>query len=344
MSLGIALVGVGAFGRFCLDAFSKMPELRIVAVCDIDLPRAEEMAKLYGAAAYSSLETLLKNPDVAIVALNTPPYLHAKQGEMILEAGKHLFCEKPLALTMADAETLVALAESKSLLLTVNYVMRHNPLWEQVATFRETEVFGKLRHMNLANHAAGLELPDSHWFWDKTKSGGIWIEHGVHFFDAFAMVSGEAGEIMGSQSFQDARGYLDRVEAIARYGDTAAHFYHAFDQSSNSEQTIATISFEKAYISLHEWIPTELTIVSSIPHSDFHLNFRGQRQLKQFGDGRVALSLKLADKSLVYQEAIQAGMRDFIQSIENPQRPLIVQSRFALESLQMAIAAENPRF
>jgi predicted dehydrogenase len=344
MSLGIALVGAGAFGRFCLDAFSKMRELRIVAVCDIDLPRAEEMAKLYGAAAYSSLEALLRNPEVQIVALNTPPHLHAKQGAMILEAGKHLFCEKPLALTMAEAEKLVALAESKKLLLSVNYVMRHNPLWQQVAKFRETGVFGKLRHMNLANHAAGLELPDNHWFWDKAKSGGIWIEHGVHFFDAFAMVAGEAGEIVASQFFEDARGYVDRVEAIARYGDTAAHFYHGFDQSSITEQTITTISFENSYISLNEWIPTELTIVSSIPHSDFHLNFRGQRQLRQFGDGRFGLSLKLADKSLVYQESIQAGMRDFIRSVENPQKPLIVQSRFALESLQMAIAAENSRF
>jgi predicted dehydrogenase len=341
MSTGIAMLGTGAFGRFCLDAFSKMPEVRIVAVYDVDLARAQEIAQFYNAQAYDSLEAMLNQPDVQIVALNTPPYLHAEQGMHILEAGKHLFCEKPLALTLADAEKLIALAESKHLLLTVDYVMRHNPLWQLVARFRETGIFGKPRHMDLANHAAGLSLPDNHWFWDKAKSGGIWLEHGVHFFDAFAMAAGESGEIIAAQSFQDSWGNTDRVEALAHYGSCAAHFYHAFDQSSSTEQTIVQITFEMAYLSLREWIPTEMKISAAVSADLMLADFHAEKISQQNSEGRYLTNLKLGSKSAIYQQCIQAGMRDLVASIANPQKPLIVQSRFAVESLRMALDAEG---
>src|SRR5438067_1337202 len=94
--LGIGLVGAGAFGEFCLAAFAELPQVRIVAVADTELARAEMLAGRYNARAYPALEALLSDSTVSIVALNTPPYLHAPQGMATLNAGKHLFCEKPL--------------------------------------------------------------------------------------------------------------------------------------------------------------------------------------------------------------------------------------------------------
>lgn len=341
MSVGLALVGAGAFGQFCLDAFSKMPDIEIIAICDLDKARAGQFAKLYQAQAYTSLDELLKNSDVQIVALNKPPFLHAEQGLAILNSGKHLFCEKPLALTMEDALSLVNTAQKNNVLLTVNYVMRHNPLWQLVAKFRESGIFGKLRHMDLANHAAGLALADNHWFWDTTKSGGIWIEHGVHFFDAFAMVAGSSGKIVGSQSFADRRGYINRVEALASYSDVAAHFYHGFDQNGITEQTTITITFEHAYLTLHEWIPTRLDILMTVSPESVEFSFDDNVSISQNDDGRYNISLHLADKSVVYQVCIQAGIRDLAYAIEHPNTSLAVQASDALDSLEMAAEATH---
>src|SRR5688500_17286655 len=124
--VGIGLVGAGAFGEFCLGAFSEVPEVKIIAVADVDRQRAERLASHHGAVAYADLTPMLDNPAVEIVALNTPPYLHAPQALQAIEAGKHLCCEKPLATSGVDGEHMIEAAHARGICLTGDYVMRHN--------------------------------------------------------------------------------------------------------------------------------------------------------------------------------------------------------------------------
>lgn len=337
--VGVGLVGAGAFGAFCLEAFAAMPEVRIVAVCDSAAERADELAALYSAQSYHNLDALLADSAVEIVALNTPPYLHAEQGLAVLRAGKRLFCEKPLALTIADGEALVqAGGEGR---LTVDYVMRRNPYWRAAAELRRDGVLGALRHMDLANHAAGLNLPDVHWFWDAGKSGGIWIEHGVHFFDAFAWVAGAGGAISASSAYRRGRdGVIDRVEALAHYGDTAAHFYHAFDQSSLTEQTTVILTFERGYVTLREWVPTSLEIVTTVDEEMLRPYLPGKVESHTRHDGRTfAYAYAPEGKSAVYRACIQDGLRDLAAASREPEHRLAVTGREGLDSLRTAVTA-----
>lgn len=338
----LALVGLGAFGRFCLQAFSLMPNVQLVAVCDVDLARCQWAVEQYGVKAYDSLDVLLKNQDIEIVALNTPPYLHAEQGLAILNAGKHLFCEKPLALSIEDAAKLLHVAAANQRYLTVNYVMRHNSFWNAAAKLAQSGIFGKLTHMDLVNHAAGLELNPEHWFWDKRLSGGIWIEHGVHFFDAFAMVAGTKGEIQASLNYARPDGIVERVESLASYGNAAAHFYHAFNQSSKTEQTTARLSLENAYLTLREWIPTSLEILTGVAPEQIKGFLQGTIQEEIRDDGRYLIrSYAPEGKSAIYQAAIQASLQDFIEAIGNAEHHAKLGEKDILNSLQMAIAATN---
>lgn len=338
---GVGLVGAGAFGHFCAQAFAAMPELHLAAVADVDAGRAAALAAPFGATAYGSLSELLQDPSVEIVALNTPPWLHAEQGLEVLRAGRHLFCEKPLALNLPGAEALVHEAATRGLRLTVNYVMRHNPFWQAAARLAASGLLGALRHMDLANFAAGLELPEDHWFWDKRRSGGIWVEHGVHFFDVFAWVARAEGQILAAQSYRRVDGPVDRVEALARFGDAAAHFYHGFDRSSRSEHTTARLAFADADLVLREWVPTSIEIVTDTPQelvpylpSDLPhvIEAQGARWRIRCHDPR--------GKSVVYRECIQAGMRDLVQSLRDSQHATVVQPAHALASLRMALAAD----
>lgn len=338
-STGIGLVGAGAFGEFCLAAFSEMPEVRIAAVADLDTARAEALASQYGAAAYGSLDDLLADPQVEIVALNTPPYLHETQGLAAIAAGKHLFCEKPLALTVEGGEALIEAAEARGVHLTVDYVMRRNPLWAAAAALRESGVLGQLLHMSLTNHAAGLNLPDSHWFWDTAKSGGIWIEHGVHFFDAFAWVAGRHGEIVSSRQFARANGVVDRVEALAAYGDAAAHFYHGFTHSKETEQTIVALTFERGHIRLCEWVPTMLELTTDVALDK--LRMLPPVSAHTQNGSMICYTVTLNDKSQIYREAVQAGMRNLAQVVHDPASRLDVDGTHGLASLKMAVAASR---
>lgn len=338
--VGIGLVGAGAFGVFCLEAFAIMPEVRIAAVADTDAGRADSLAQRFGASAYHSLEAMLADPSVEIVALNTPPFLHGSQGLAAIEAGKHLFCEKPLALTTADGEALIRAAEARNLRLTVDYVMRPNPYWQAAAGLRRDGVLGALRHMDLANHAAGLSLPPDHWFWDARKSGGIWIEHGVHFFDAFAWVAGVDGEISASAAYARADGVTDRVEALAHFGDAAAHFYHAFDQSGQTEQTTVILTFERGYVTLREWVPTSIEILTPVSAEALRPYLPGSAEVHVRDDGRTsAYAYAPEGKSSIYRACIQSGMRDLAQAVRQPQRSTIVTGRDGLQSLKLAVAA-----
>lgn len=338
--VGVGLVGAGAFGAFCLDAFALMPEVRIAAVADTAAERADALGAKHGAAAYHTLEALLADPAVEIVALNTPPYLHGPQGLAVLNAGKHLFGEKPLALTVAEGAALVQAAEARQRALTVDYVMRRNPYWRAAAELRRDGVLGALRHMDLANHAAGLSLPADHWFWDAGKSGGIWIEHGVHFFDAFGWTAGVDGVIDSSTAYARPGGAIDRVEALAHYGDAAAHFYHAFDQSGLTEQTTVILTFEHGYVTLREWVPTSIEILTTVDAAALKPYLPGVAETQIQVDGRIFARAHAPEgKSLVYRAAIQAGLRDLAQAARDPDHALAVTGRAGLVSLQLAVAA-----
>lgn len=341
--VGIGLVGAGAFGVFCLDAFAVMPEVLIAAVADVDARRARSLADKYRASAYNSLDALLADTAVEIVALNTPPYLHTEQGFAALAVGKHLFNEKPLALTLEDGTALIQEAETRRLRLTIDYVMRWNPYWQAAVKLARDGVLGVLRHMDLTNHAAGLDLPANHWFWDKTKSGGIWVEHGVHFFDAFAWVAGTPGRITASQSFTRADGATDRVEALARFGDAAAHFYHAFDKSGQTEQTTVTLTFEYGYVTLREWVPTSIELLATVEPDALRSYLPGQMaEPERIGAQQYRLfAFAPEGKSAIYRASVQAGMRDLAQAVRDPSHRLAVTGQDGLESLRLAVQAEN---
>ena len=102
-----------------------------------------------------------------------------------LEAGKHVICEKPLALTVAQADEMIAAARRNGRLLIANLMQRYNPLFDAVRKLIRSGVLGDFLHGTFENYASDENLPADHWFWDRSKSGGIFVEHGVHFFDLF---------------------------------------------------------------------------------------------------------------------------------------------------------------
>ena len=162
---GIGIVGLGGFGVFCLEAFAAMPEITVAAAADSD-PHRIAIAEEFGASAYTCYEDLLADPGVQIVAINTPPHMHAGMAIEGARAGKHLFVEKPLATSLDDARKVIQAAHEAGVFLTVDYVLRFHPLHQLALKIVRGGAFGPLQHFSLENFATDDALLPDHWFWD----------------------------------------------------------------------------------------------------------------------------------------------------------------------------------
>jgi len=184
--IGLGVIGCGGFGLFALQQFAQTPGLRLAGMGGTARPAALAAARRYGLEDVEQIERLLAQPEVDLVYIATPPFLHFDQARQALEAGKHVICEKPLALTPQQADELIAIARRNDRLLVANLMQRYNPLFDIVRQLIERQLLGPLLHGYFENYASDENLPPEHWFWDRAKSGGIFVEHGVHFFDLFA--------------------------------------------------------------------------------------------------------------------------------------------------------------
>lgn len=256
MDIGLGVIGCGGFGLFALQQFVQTPGIRLAGMAGTARPAALAAARRYGLEDVEDIDRLLERPEVDLVYIATPPFLHFDQARRALEAGKHVICEKPLALTAGQADELIKLAHQRDRLIVANLMQRYNPLFEIVGTLIEQRLLGELLHGYFENYASDENLPAEHWFWDRTKSGGIFVEHGVHFFDLFAGWLGP-GIVVSAEASRRAETQIeDQVVCCVRYGSAHVNFYHGFTQPGRLDRQELRLVFERGDLLLLGWVPT----------------------------------------------------------------------------------------
>jgi predicted dehydrogenase len=356
---GLGMVGVGGFGRFCLDAFRALPELRVVAVSDANMTHAADVARQYDSRA-CSFEEMLADPRIDVVHITTPPAFHAQQAIAALHADKHVFCDKPLAITADDSHAVVRAAIAADRRVTVNYVLRQHPLWRLTAEIVRRDFFGRVRRWDQNNCASDERLPADHWFWNESVSGGIFVEHAVHFFDLCNQLVPSPPRTVSSHAASRLTGEQDRVIATVSYEDgTLATFFHSFNRPDVLERSTVRIGLESGYLDLSGWVPESLAIDGLIdparldelreligaeievidPRSLPTIAFSGGIEVTH--GVLVRARIDRPDRMADYRGGIAAGMRDFLRSIANPtHRPRVTLDDGA-QSLRLALAART---
>jgi predicted dehydrogenase len=343
-----------------------VPGLRPVAVADRDPDRAAALAAGFRLEACDP-ERLLADPRVQVVAIATTPDAHAALALAALAAGRHVFCEKPLATTLEDASEVLAAATAPGApRLTVDYVLRRNPLYALVVRLQQA-LLGPPRRFSLENLAGDEHLGPDHWFWDREVSGGIAVEHGVHFFDAAAWLLGSQPDLV--QALEAARpdGRVDTVLAAARHpGGATASYTHSFGRPERAESQWTTLDWgQVADGRLYGWIPVELeldirtdgaglaAVQALTTNQQAALAVAGSRpsggeritlELASRGQpGRWDLRLRAtlgghAARSRVYRESVRAGLADLVASAAAGTTPAVSVAD-AWTSLAAALAA-----
>lgn len=254
-ALGLGVIGLGGFARFALQHFIQVPGTRLVCVGGATSDEAKHCADRYGAPVLDSVEAVCQHPDVDWVYINTPPFLHADQAEMALSCGKNVLVEKPLATSLDDAERITQLAIDNGCQLVTNLMQRYNPIVQSIQTILAEKLFGEPLFFNFNNHAVDQGLPSTHWFWDRQKSGGIFIEHGVHFFDMARYWFGDGRVTSAGRHCRASDSAEDQVWCDCLFGNTVARFYHGFNQTSRTESQRWEIVCERGQITMDGWIP-----------------------------------------------------------------------------------------
>ncbi|MYW69689.1 Gfo/Idh/MocA family oxidoreductase [Streptomyces sp. SID8379] len=259
--LGVGLVGCGGFAEFVLDAAAGLPGLRLAAVADPSAERAARLGERHGVPALASLDELLERDDVEAVLIATPPATHAAMAMTALRAGRHVFCEKPLATTTEDAAAVAAEARAAGRVLVVDHVLRYNPLLRAVARLTERGLLAPARRFLFENDASDEDLGPDHWFWDRAHSGGIFVEHGVHFFDAARALIGSDPVSVRATAVRRPDGPVDMVSAdVVHPGGVLASHLHSFTHAHRAERQLMRLDHGFAETRISGWIPVRAEI------------------------------------------------------------------------------------
>ncbi len=174
----VAVVGAGAWGMNHVRAMSRAKDADLVMVCDSSEGARARAATLAPRARLGhGFEEALAAADVDAVVLATPAKDHAEQARALLAAGKHVLVEKPLALTAADAEAVVATAEAKARVLMVGHLMLFHPAVERLKAMIEGGELGRIYYIYAVRVNLGRVRQDENALWSLAPHDVAMIEH-----------------------------------------------------------------------------------------------------------------------------------------------------------------------
>ena len=344
-----------------LQHFTQLPQVKLVGMAGTHREAAFAAAKRFGIPDIEDVDALVARDDIDLIYIATPPFLHHEQGMKALKGGKHVICEKPLALTVAQADEMISVAHKQGKLVIANLMQRYNPLFGVVQRLVESRVLGEFLHGYFENYASDEGLGPEHWFWDRTKSGGIFVEHGVHFFDMFSGWLGTGKVVAAQRTIRPETSIEEQVNCTVRYGSGGVvNFYHGFTQAARLDRQEFRLLFERGDVRLEEWVPVRAHIHALVDEKDTRTLmelFEGARldTIKVYGGKersirarhkswdvyqRIELSYGLDhDKMARYGELLRDMLRDQIRWMFDPEHRRKLTEENGRDSLAMAVEA-----
>ena len=188
-----AIVGTGFIGPAHLEALRRIPNVEVVALVEVNQELADEKAKQLGIPRAYVFADMLKQDDIDVVHICTPNFLHYSQAKAVLEAEKHVVCEKPLAISLEEAEDLVKIAKTTGLVNAVHFNLRYYPMVRQMKVMREKGELGEVYSIMGSYLQDWLFLQnDYNWRLEPDKSGDsrAIADIGSHLLDITEYVTG----------------------------------------------------------------------------------------------------------------------------------------------------------
>lgn len=219
----VGLVGLGFIGKAHLKAFEALPNAEVIQICSRSSSSADFLNDFTGEIT-SDYDALLNNQEIDVVDICVPTFLHEEYIVKAAKAGKHIICEKPLALTAEATRRIFQIVEKSKVRLFVGHVLRFWPAYQKIKQTSEVAKFPSIEIL----HAKRLgQAPTwSEWFKYPEKSGGALFDLHIHDIDFACYMLGEV-ESVYAVGHQNDFGAWDHIMTTLRFKNNANAFIEA---------------------------------------------------------------------------------------------------------------------
>ena len=195
--LGVALVGLGYYSTDLLApalTVTKHCELRgIVTGSPEKIPKWQQKYNIPESNIYhyQDMYKIANNPDIDIIYIVVPTALHHKYSLIAANAGKHVWCEKPMAMTVEQCQDIIEVCERNKVYLSVGYRIQHEPNTRKMSQFRLSKPYGNITKLEAYSGYAGRGLPSTNWRMQKAMGGGAMYDMGVYAVNEARFLTGK---------------------------------------------------------------------------------------------------------------------------------------------------------
>ena len=313
--ISIGIIGGGLFGRAHIRAYQSLPRVKIAAICDINRKQAEKVAGDFNIPfATNQVADVLSNPAIQAVSVVTPEAHHRKIVIKALEAGKHVLCEKPLALNLNDAKAMCETAKRTGRFLLPAHVMRFAP--KIIRARKELEKIGPV----ISIHSRRNRTIDLHKIYNRTHPV---LENSIHDIDIIRWFVGRS---------------VRRVYSVTRNVLKGPH----------PDVVWGLLEFEGGAVGVVEtiWIIPQQPIETLVDH--MHIVARhGTIDLRFDDEGMKIYSEKgIQTPHLSYWNETHAGLGGalaeeiayFVRCVDRNERPRVIEPEDGIEAVRIAQA------
>lgn len=330
----IAILGAGFISEIHIESYHRfIPEAEVVAVYARKNEKAKEFASKHGIAKwYSDIDTLIKESDCEIVDICLPNYLHADACIKAAKAGKHIIIEKPLAVTLAEADEMIAACKEANVKLMYAEELCFAPKYERVRHLVKEGAVGDVYMLKQSEKHSG---PHTDWFYDvNLAGGGVLMDMGCHAFEWFRWMLGNA-------------------KPVSVYA-TMATVLHK-ERTKGEDNSVVIIEFENGVTAVAEnsWAKhggmddrSEVHGTGGVVYADL---FMGNAAISYSKHG-YGYAMEKADTTVgwsftVFEEVFNQGypheLKHFVDCVRNNKQPVVTgdDGRVVLELIYAAYAS-----
>jgi predicted dehydrogenase len=331
----VAILGAGFIADIHLESYARfVPDAEVTAVFSRTAAHAERVAKHWGIPrAFTDLDTVIAEADCEVVDICLPNFLHHRATLAAARAGKHVIIEKPFAMTLEEADEMIAVCRQHGRKLMYAEELCFAPKYERIRHLARDGAFGELYMLKQLEKHSG---PHSDWFYDVTRSGGgVLMDMGCHAFAWFRWMLG------GNPVVKSVWASMNTVRHTAR--------------TKGEDNVIAIVEFDNGVIGLAEdsWAKPggmddriEVYGTKGVSFADL---FRGN-SASTFSEAGYNYAAEKAGSTVgwtytIFEEVFNQGypheLQHFIDCVRNDKTPLVTgeDGRAVLEMMYAAYAS-----
>lgn len=250
------IVGCGNISGTHAEAVRRIQQAELIACCDNNENKGRLFAEKNKCIFFSSFQTMLKDAEIDAVIIATPHYLHGEMTKQAFAAGKHVLCEKPMAITVSEAESVIEMWQRQELMYAVCYQNRFNPSFLRLKEMIDMKCFGELKGIKceLTWHRGSDYYNVANWkgSWSE-EGGGVLINQAIHTLDVVTWMVKLPNRLKGKIMTTLLEGIVeveDAAMATAIIDDETPVVIYASNNYSSDPAPTVTFDFENANVVL----------------------------------------------------------------------------------------------